>query len=88
MASLYAYPFRSYPSSALSDTFFVYTSHQKVVLEIDFNGGLWVRVSDFITAINLLICPSGLYRDHHHPHKQRTEVYPLSRKAMQCVTYN
>jgi len=26
----------------------LYTSHQKVVLEIDFNGGLWMHVSDFI----------------------------------------
>lgn len=27
---------------------FVYTSHQKVVLEIDFNGSLWVRVFPFL----------------------------------------
>jgi hypothetical protein len=45
----------------------VYTSHQKVVLEIDFNGSLWVCA--YALSVDLALTDSaGIYRNHHHPY--------------------
>lgn len=50
----------SYPLSSQLTRPAVYTSHQKVVLEVDFSGSLWVRLSEIYVLQPLIFC-AGLH---------------------------
>lgn len=53
VVSPYTYPLPSFHAYLWLTRSSVYTSHQKVVLEVDFNGSLWVCVHKPVTALSL-----------------------------------
>ena len=63
----------------------VYTSHQKVVLEIDFSGHIWVRTGHPHTILCGLYRSAGLHHDHAQPNKQGFEDDTLACTAVWYV---
>ena len=62
----------------------VYTSHQKVVLEVDFSGALWVR--DLLSLpFATLTLELGIHGNHHHTEQQRAQDHSPSLQAVQYV---
>ena len=53
----------------------VSTSHQKVALEIDFSGALWVRVPMTVLAFRHTYLREGIHRNHHYTQQQRAQDY-------------
>lgn len=65
----------------------VSTSHQKVVLEIDFSGTLWVGALTFLEAAMSDSFNVGLHGDDDHTHQQRAQDSESALQAMQYVCF-
>lgn len=85
--SIYVFFLLARVSSVLTFRF-VYTSHQKVVLEIDFSGSLWVcrfLIIHSTGGAHKDNSRTGLHRNHAYSNQPHPEDHSSSLKTMQYV---